>query len=100
MKYWMFVAFLLFPLTVVHAENRQLIQQHTDPSSRSKTGCINNDVFHFISIDHASDLTPIREVQFLPWELVTAVDISPDGLLLAISAGNSIYLIDINTGEK
>jgi len=96
----MFVAFLLFPLTVVHAENRQLIQQHIDPLSRDKNGCVINDMVHLISVDNASDLTPIREIQFQPWELVTAVDISPDGLLLAISAGNSIYLIDINTGKK
>ncbi len=35
---------------------------------------------------------PFATIQFKPWELVTALDWSPDGKLIAIAAGNQIYI--------
>ena len=37
-------------------------------------------------------LEPVGAIQYSPWDLVLAVAWSPDGNLLAVAAGKSIYL--------
>ena len=39
-------------------------------------------------------------IQFTPWELVTALAWSPDGEILAVSAGTTIRLYDVLSGEN
>ncbi len=47
-----------------------------------------------ISISNAGALKQIAAIRFSPWELVLAVAWSPDGKLLAVSAGETISVYD------
>jgi WD40 repeat protein len=38
---------------------------------------------------------PLDRIQYAPWELVTALAWSPDGQILAVSAGTTIHLYDV-----
>lgn len=49
-------------------------------------------VFFEKSPDGQIQVTQAAEIEFSPWDLVTAIDWSPDGAILAVAAGNSIYL--------
>lgn len=42
----------------------------------------------------------VDPIQFEPWELVTAMAWSPDGQILAVSAGTTIYLYDRVSGQN
>jgi WD40 repeat protein len=44
-------------------------------------------------------LQQYAEIKYSPWEIVTALDISPDGVLLAVSAGDFIHLYIVETLE-
>jgi WD40 repeat protein len=41
----------------------------------------------------------VAEIRFSPWELVMAVAWSPDGKILAVSAGENIHIYDVRTWE-
>jgi WD40 repeat protein len=45
-----------------------------------------------ISLANVSNLREITLVRFEPWEIVTALDWSPDGRYLAVAAGNAVFL--------
>jgi WD40 repeat protein len=45
-----------------------------------------------ITIKNADSISQLAEIRFGPWDLVLAVAWSPDGEILAVAAGNSIYL--------
>ncbi|OGO39209.1 MAG: hypothetical protein A2W35_16940 [Chloroflexi bacterium RBG_16_57_11] len=47
-----------------------------------------------ITIENAASLTQLAEIRFGPWDLVLSVAWSPDGGILAVAAGNSIFLYD------
>lgn len=49
-----------------------------------------------ITPDNAAGLSQLHELRFNPWELVTAVAISPDGSRLAVAAGEWIHLYTID----
>ncbi len=43
---------------------------------------------------------PLDRIQYAPWELVTALAWSPDGQILAVSAGTSIRFYDVTANEN
>lgn len=45
-----------------------------------------------ISLSNVSNLREVTLIRFEPWEIVTALDWSPDGRYLAVAAGNTIFL--------
>jgi WD40 repeat protein len=45
-----------------------------------------------ISLSNVSNLREVTLIRFEPWEMVTALDWSPDGRYLAVAAGNAVFL--------
>lgn len=53
-----------------------------------------------ITPQNAQTLTQLAQIQFSPWDLVMALDWSPDGNHLAVSAGNSIYVYRVGDWQQ
>ncbi len=50
--------------------------------------------------DASGTTETVEPIQYSPWDLVTALAWSPDGDILAVSAGTTIHLYYVNTGEE
>lgn len=102
MRSWFVMGLMLFPVIFLSANNAGVRQWLVNDISKSKYRYPIQVDGNSINDDNVANLAAEaeNEIQFQPWEIVTCLDISPDGVLLAISAGNSVYLFDINTREK
>gem|GEM_PF-1053722 len=72
-------------------EERQTLLQTPSPSPAT----ISAPEAPLISVSNVSELKESTLIRFESWEMVTALDWSPDGEYLAVAAGNAVYLFKL-----
>jgi WD40 repeat protein len=79
--------------SIVSETPSQVLSSPEPTTTKNSDLGLSTDLQPIISPENANQLTSHKELRFDPWKLVMAVAWSPSGELMAVSAGDDIYLV-------